>query len=456
VLARLLLPEQFGLIGILGIFIVVAQSFLDSGFGAALIQKREATPIDTSSVFYFNILVGLVAAVLLCLIAPLIGAFYNQPALTPLARALSLVIVINSFGLIHNTVLNRQINFRTQTKVSLIANVLSGVIGISMAQAGFGVWSLAFQQISGSVFRTASLWLLNPWRPMVVFSLRSLKELFGFGSRLLITGLYGPIFNNIYELIIGKLFSAGDLGIFTRAKTLQELPSNTLSEMVGRVTFPVFSSIQDDRARLKRGLKRALKLLVLVNFPITIGLAVTARPLVLLLLTERWAASVPYLQLLCILGLMFPLHLINLNMLQSLGHSGLFLKLDVIKRAMTVINIAITWRWGISAMIYGMIVQTFVSYYLNSYYTGILIGYPIWEQVRDLSSCLIIALFMGVSVYVVGLLPFFSLTSILAAQIITGMVTYFGLCRIFRLAAFMELVQMIRNEVPFWKVEAGG
>jgi len=441
VLARLLFPEQFGLIGMLWIFMAVAQTFLDSGFGAALIQKREVTPTDTCSIFYFNIVVGLAAAGLLCLIAPWIAAFYNQPILAPLMRALSLTIVINSFGLIQSTILDKQINLKTQTKISLIASILSGVIGVTLAAEGFGVWSLVVQEISKTFFRTFSLWLLNSWRPALIFSVKSLREMFGFGSRLLASGLLNQIFENIYLLVIGKLFSAADLGFFTRAKTFGELPSQTLSGMVGRVTFPVFSTIQDDPARLKRGLKKALTFLVLVNFPMMIGLAVIARPLVLVMLTEKWAACIPYLQLLCALGVLFPLHVINLNVLTALGRSDLFLRLEIIKKVLVVINIAVTWRWGISAMIYGMIALSVICYYLNSYYTGVLIGYSIREQLRDLSSYLIMAVLMGVAVYAAGLLPFPNHWSMLLVQIAVGVVIYVSLCRLFRPMAFMEVWQ---------------
>ncbi len=288
VLARILFPEQFGLIGMLAIFIAVAQSFLDSGFGAALIQKRYVTPTDICSIFYFNLLIGLLAAIFLCLAAPWIAAFYNQPILTALTRAMSLTLVINAFGLIPNTILTKQINFKTLTKVSLIGSGLSGILGVAMALAGYGVWSLAAQQISGTFFQTVIVWILSAWRPAALFSFQSLREMFGFGSRLLAAGLLNQIFNNLYLLVIGKVFSATDLGFFTRAKSLQELPSHTLSEMVARVTFPVFSSIQDDRVRLKKGLKKALTTLVMVSFPAMIGLAIVARPLILVLLTKKW------------------------------------------------------------------------------------------------------------------------------------------------------------------------
>lgn len=448
VLARLLFPEQFGLIGMLAIFIAVIQAFLDSGFGAALIQKREVTQTHTCSVFYFNIGVGLAGAGLLSLVAPWIAAFYNQPILTPLTRALSLTLVINSFGMIQKTLLTKQIDFKTQTKVGLISGVVSGVAGITLAVLDYGVWSLVVQQVSAALVSTACLWAFSPWRPALIFSFKALGEMFGFGSRLLFSSVLNQIFDNIYLVVIGKLFSATDLGFFTRAKTLNDLPSQTLSGMVARVTFPVFSTIQDDQARLKRGVQKALTALGLVNFPMMIGLAVVAQPLVLVLLTDKWAPCVPYLQLLCVAGLLYPLHLINLNVLQALGRSDLFLRLEVIKKVLIVINIAVTWRWGISAMIGGMIVMSVLSYYLNSYYNGVLIKYPIREQVADLLPYLAVSALMGSAVYAAGLLAFPNQWSLLLTQVVGGGILYVCLCRAFRLAAFLDVWQAMSSRMP--------
>ncbi len=441
ILARLLFPEQFGLIAMLTIFMVVAQLFLDSGFGAALIQKRDATQADICSIFYFNILGGLAATLLLCLSAPWIASFFNQPMLTSLVRVLSINIVINSFGLIQTIIMKKELNFKALTKVSLIASITSGIIAVVLATSGFGVWSLVIQQVTSALISSTLLWFLSSWRPALIFSFNSLRELFSFGSRLFFSFLLNHIFENLYSLVIGKLFSPADLGFFARAKTLEELPSQTLSDMIGQVTFPVFSAIQDDPIRLKKGLRKVLTLLVLVNFPMMIGLAVIARPLVIVLLTEKWAECVPYLQLFCFVGLLYPLHLINLNVLQALGRSDLFLRLEIIKKGLIVISIAITWRWGISAMICGLIAVSIIAYYLNSYYNGILIGYTIREQLRDLSAYLITATVMGMILCVIRTFPFPNLWCMLLGEIVIGSFVYVGLCRICRLEAFMELWQ---------------
>lgn len=448
ILARLLLPEQFGLIAMLMIFMAIAQSFIDSGFGYALIQKQDTTHIDECSIFYFNILVGFLAAGLLCLTAPWIAGFYNQPLLVPLTYALSLNMIINAFGSVQATLLTKKIDFKTQLKVSVIATVISGTIGITMAFNGFGVWSLVAQSLSSNLFRTVLLWFFNTWRPSLAFSFVSLRGMFTFGSRLLASGLLDTVFRNIYIVVIGKLFSPADLGFYTRATGLQEPPVSNISNIVGRVTFPVFSSVQDDKPRLKRGVRKALTMLVMINFPMMIGLAIVAKPLVLLLLTEKWTPCIPYLQLLCVVGMLYPLHVINLNVLLAQGRSDLFFRLEILKKILVVIAITLTYRWGIIAMIYGQIVTSCLAYFLNAYYTGKMLDYPITEQIQDLIPSLVLAGIMGSGVYALKYTSISNQLALLSAQIMTGIVIYTGTCYIFRISSFMEIIEVIKSTFP--------
>jgi O-antigen/teichoic acid export membrane protein len=445
ILARLLLPEEFGLIAMLTIFIALAQSFINSGFGSALIQKKDATHVDSCSIFYFNIIVSIVTAGLLCLAAPWIAAFYDEPALIPLTRFLSLSLVISSFGLIQSTLLVRRVDFKTQLKVNMTSTVISGIVGIILAFRGFGVWSLAIQSVTLACLMTVFLWLFNKWRPSLVFSFKALKSMFAFGSRLLVSGFIDTVFRNIYLVVIGKIFVASDLGFYSRADSLQRLPSESLAICVHRVTFPVFSQIQDDSARLKRGMRKALTTLGFINFPLMIGLLVTARPLILIVLTDKWAPCIPYLQLLCIVGLLFPFHVINLNILTAKGRSDLFLRLEIIKKILLVVTVAITYRWGIRAMIYGQICFALVSYYLNSYYTGRLIGYPFKEQVFDLLPYLGMAVVMGTGVHYLQLFAFPNNWSLLISQVLAGIIIYVVMNRIFRTSAFSGVVDFWGN-----------
>lgn len=447
ILARLLLPAQFGLIAMLTIFMAIAQTFINSGFGQALIQKKDATHIDECSIFYFNILVSFLAAGLLCLAAPWISAFYDQPLLTPLTRVLSLNLIINSFGLVQTTLLTRHIDFKTQLKVSVIATVLSGTIGVTMAFKGFGVWSLVAQSLSSNLFRTVLLWFFNTWRPSLVLSPRALRDMFGFGSRLLASGLSDTIFQNIYLMVIGRLFSATDLGFYSRAKGLQQTPVMSITVSIGRVTFPVFSSIQDDKTRLKRGVRKSLTTMVMVNFPLMVGLAIVAKPLVHVLLTDKWLPCVPYLQLFCAVGILIPLQSVNLHLLKAQGRADLFFRIEILKKALFVIAIAVTYRWGIEAMIYGQIVASFLAYYLNSYYTGKLLDYPITEQLQDILPTLGLASVMGFGVYMLKYSALTNQTALLLVQIISGIVIYTLLCRVFRLSSFMEVVEIIKLQL---------
>lgn len=445
ILARLLMPEEFGLIAMLTLFPMLAQVFLDSGFGAALIQKQDASHLDECSIFYFNIAIGLIAAGLLCLVAPGIAAFYDQPLLTPLMRLLSLSIVINSFGLIQTTLLAKRLDFKTQAKVSLMATFFSGAIGITLARMGFGVWSLAIQNVSSSLFRTILLWLFCSWRPAIVFSLAALRKMFGFSSRLLASGLLNTLFDNIYFVIIGKLFPPASLGYYTQAQKLQQIPTLSLSNMVGRVTFPVFSTIQNDEARLKRSMQKALKILLFVNLPMMIGLAIVSKPLVIVLLTEKWLPAVPYLRLLCAVGLLYPLHLLNLNVLLAKGRSDLFFRLEIAKKILVIIAIVLTCRWGISAMIYGQIITSAFCCYLNSYYTGKLIHYPITEQMFDIITYVALGAAMGIGVYSVQWLAISSDLVLLVCQIITGVVLFAAMNWSFRTSAFLEILTILKD-----------
>lgn len=444
ILARLLLPSEFGLIAMLAIFMAVAQSIVDSGFGSALIQKSDSTHVDECSIFYFNIIVGILGAGFLCIAAPLIAEFYSEPLLVPLTQVLSLNLVINAFGLIQVSLLTKATDFKTQSKVSLASVATSGLIGIAMAFHGAGVWSLVVQSICQNLFRTCLLWFFFRWHPSWTFSIRALGTMFRFGSRLLFSGLLDTVFQNIYSVVIGRLFSPADLGFYARAVSVRDLPVQNIASSVGRVTFPVFSSFQNEKERLKKGVQKALQFMALVNFPVLIGLAVVAKPLVVLILTEKWLPCVTYLQLLCVVGILYPLHAINLNVLKAQGRSDIFFRLEVLKKIMAVVAIIVTYRWGISAMICGQIATSLISYYLNSYYTGRLLGYGLVQQSRDFASTLAAACVMGALIYPLAL---FRLTPsvTLAFQILLGVSVYLLLCRLSNVPAFITLSVSVRE-----------
>jgi O-antigen/teichoic acid export membrane protein len=444
ILARLLEPSEFGLIAMLAIFIDLAQLFTFGGFGQALIQKQNASYLDECSIFYFNLTIGCVAAGVLWLSAPWLALFYHKSILADLSRVLAFNVIINSFGFIQVVLLSKEVDFKTQTKVSLVAAVTSGTIGIVMAFNGFGVWSLVYQSLSNNVIRTGLLWIFHHWRPSLIFSFSSLRSLFTFGSKLLLTGLLDTIYQNIYYLVIGKFYSPTILGFYSRAAAIQQLPVDNISQSVSRVTYPVFSSMQDDKLRLKNGTRKALKTMAMLVFPLMIGMAVVSEPLVVVLFTDKWLPCVPYLKYLCAAGILFPLNMINLNVLKAQGRSDLFFGLEVVKKAMAIISIVITFRWVISAMIIGHIVTSILSFILNSHYTGKLLDYPFFEQFRDLLPVTILSCLMGVLVYAITFISIPGQLLLLIIQIIAGVLVYLLFCHYFQLSAFKDIMRIAK------------
>jgi teichuronic acid exporter len=445
ILARILLPEHYGVIGVLLVFIAISQTIMDSGLGQALIQKKNADYVDENTVFYTNIVLSVLMYIGLCLATPSIARFYDMPQLNALSRVLALQLVIQSFGLIHATILTKNIDFKKQTKITLTSVAISGAIGVIMAYRGFGIWSLVAQTLSGSMLNTIGLWLSHAWRPSLCFSFKSLKSLFGFGSKVLASDLINTFFRNIYTIIIGKMFSPADLGLYARGNSLVQLPVQILAVVVRRVTFPVFSSINDDKPRIKRGMQKILMIMFFINCPIMLGLAAVADNLVFVLLTEKWAACISYIRLLSIGGLLYPLHVVNLNALLSIGRSDLTLKLEIIKKFLIVCAIAITWQWGITGLIIGQICQSFAAYLINAYYSKEFFDYSYWSQVSDVVPYLLASLMMGLGVFLLGSMPVDSITLILCCQIVVGAAIYLGACYLFRLAAFREVIEIAKS-----------
>lgn len=332
VLARLLSPEEYGLIGIIMIFIAVFNSIVDSGFSNALIRKNDATNIDYNTVFITNLLLSVVLFLILFACAPSIGRFFNKLELVPLTRVMGCILIINAFAIIQRTLLVKRVDFKTQTKVSLIASVSSGVIGVCMAFAGLGVWSLVGQQVSRQLLNACFLWYYAKWLPAVQFSLHSFKELFGFGWKLLVSELINTVWKEMYQVIIGKCYSAQMLGQYTRSKQFASIFSSNLTTVIQRVSYPVLSSIQDDKERLKLAYQRVIKVAMLVTFICMIGLAAIAKPMIVVLIGEKWLVAATLLPVICFNMMLYPLHALNLNMLQVQGRSDLFLKLEIAKK----------------------------------------------------------------------------------------------------------------------------
>ena len=454
VLARLLTPKEFGLIGMVTVFTAISESFIDSGFSGALIRKKTCGQEDYSTVFYFNLAVGILLYLVLFILAGSISRFYKEPKLIGLIRVLAVGVIISSLGLTQRTVLTKNINFKLLARISIISTVISGSVGIGMAYYGWGVWSLVWKTLCQNFVVVGLLWIWNKWKPLFAFSAKAFQEMFSFGSKLLASGLIDTLYRNIYYLIIGKYFSATSLGYYTRADQFARLPSASLTEVIVRVAFPVLASVQDDEGKLRAGYKKLIKCAMLISFVCMIGMAAVAEPMIRVLIGDKWLFSVPYLRLLCFARMLYPLHALNLDMLKVKGRSDLYLKLEMIKQLLVIPTIIIGVFFGIKVMIAGMIVNSYVAYFLNSYWSGTLINYPMKEQIRDIMPSLILAAMMGAVVSSLGALIHAKAVMTLSVQVIVGALFVYGIASLFRLDAYVEIHaivsetfrQMIRRE----------
>lgn len=439
ILARLITPQEFGLVGMITIFIAISSSFVNSGFGNALIQKQNCTEKDYSTVFYFNLLMGIVFFIILFFTAPTISNFFNEPQLKQLIRVLGIVLIIDALTIIQRTILTKRIDFKLQTKISIISSIISGILALTMAFKGLGVWSLVVRQISQQFISSLLLWVWNLWRPKLVFSIESFQQLFSFGYKLLISGLIDTVYRNVYYLIIGKYFSALELGYYTRADQFQTLPSSNLQTIIGRVSYPVLSSIQYDIPRLKEVYTKIIRSTMLITFVLMMGMAAVARPMILTLIGDKWGPCIIYLQMLCFVGMLYPLHALNLNMLQVIGRSDLFLKLEIIKKLFAIPIILIAIFLGIKAMIVGMIIHSLIAYYLNSFWSGKMIGYSIIHQIKDILPSFILALFVNALVFSISFLDIHSQLLLLIFQISASIILTILICEVIQFKDYIYI-----------------
>lgn len=426
ILARLLTPAEYGVMAMIAIFIAISTSIIDSGFSNALIRKVHVERVDYNTVFYFNLTVSVILYVLLYLVSPAISIFFQEPILKDVTRVIGWVLIINALAIIPRTQFVREVNFKTQTKVSLISSISSGVVGIGMALGGMGVWSLVGQQLSRQLLNTLFLWIYSKWYPIWEFSTKSFKELFSFGSKLLLSGLLDTIYRNIYYIIIGRFYTSAQLGQYTRAEQFNTIFSSNLTSAVQRVSYPVLSSIQEESERLREAYRKVIKITMLITFACMFGLAAVAKPLIMILIGEKWLPAVYFLQIICFSGMLYPLHAINLNILQVKGRSDLFLNLEIIKKIIAVGPIILGIVYGIEYMLWGGVLTSFIAYFLNSYYSANLINYPTNEQLKDILPTFVISfvvasIMWGLSLWNISayiLLPIQILTGILLALFI--------------------------------------
>ena len=438
ILARLLSPEEYGLIGILTIFIAIFNAIVDCGFTNALIRKQDTTDTDYSTVFYINLILSVILAAVLFFCATFIATFFGRQELVSLTQVMSSVVVINALAIVQRARTTKAIDFKTQTKITFISSIGSGAIGIAMAYMDYGVWALVGQQISNQLLSTILYWIYNRWIPKLIFSWASFKEMWMFGSKLLASGLIDAAWKEIYQVVIGKCYSPATLGLYTRAKQFADLCSYNLTSVVQRVSYPVLSSIQDDRVRLKSAYQRVIKTTMLPTFVLMLGMAACSKAMIYVLIGEQWLGCVPMLQIICTYGMLYPLHALNLNMLQVQGRSDLFLKLEIIKKIIAVGPLLLGIFVDIYLMLAGSFVTNLISYYLNTYYSGPIINYSIKEQIKDISPSFGVAIAMAVPVFLISFIPASPLV-MLPLQIVVGAVITIGICETIKLPEYIEI-----------------
>ncbi len=442
VLARLLTPEEYGIMAMIAIFIAISNSIIDSGFSNALIRKTRIERVDYSTVFYFNLTVSILIYALLYLAAPTISVFFKEPVLLAVIRVIGWVLIINALAIIPRTQFVRNVDFKTQTKVSLISSISSGVIGIGMALGGMGVWSLVGQQLFRQFLNTLFLWVYSKWHPVWEFSMKSFKELFGFGSKLLLSGLLDTIYKNIYYIVIGRFYTSAQLGQYTRAEQFNMIFSSNLTSVVQRVSYPVLSSIQEEPERLREAYRKVIKITMLITFACMLGLAAVAKPLILILIGEKWLPAVYFLQIICFSGILYPLHAINLNILQVKGRSDLFLKLEIIKKIIAVGPIVVGIAYGIEYMLWGSVLTSFIAYFLNSYYSANLINYPTGEQLKDILPTFLISFVVAAFMWSVSFWNI-SVYALLPIQLFAGILLALFIYEKLHLDEYLEVKQLV-------------
>ena len=444
ILARFLLPEDFGLIVVVTIFISIATVITQSGFNTALIQAKKIDGIDLSSVFYLNLFIATILYITLFFLSPYIASFFEQPQLTLVLRILSISLFFGAFNSIQHTIIARGMQFKKLFVSSLSGTILSGIIGITMAYSNLGIWSLVMQQLLLHLIMTVTLWYTVKWRPQLSFSVERLGRLFSFGWKLLLSSLIDTIYSNIKNLIIGKQFSTSTLGFYNRGEQFPSVIVNNINGSILAVIFPALSSQQDNVKRMKEMMRRAIVTSSFIVFPMMIGLAVIAEPLVKVLLTEKWLPAVPFLQIFCAIYALWPIHTANLQAINALGRSDIFLKLEIIKKLLGILILIITISHGVYAIAIGSIVSGIISSFLNAYPNIILLNYSIKEQLSDLCPSLLISLIMGGVIYTIHWLDLPDIMTIFV-QVFFGVILYIGLAKLFRLECYAYLFMTIKE-----------
>lgn len=444
VLARILLPENYGTIALVTVFTTIMQVFVDSGLGNALIQKKDADDIDFSTVFYTNIVFCLVLYLIIFITAPLISKLYNDEILTAVTRVLGLTIIISGVKNVQQAYVSRQMIFKKFFFATLIGTIGAGILGILLALNGAGVWALVAQQIFNLTIDTIVLWITVKWRPKRVFSFARLKKLFSYGWKLLASSIIDTVYNNVRQLIIGKLYSSSDLAYYNKAKQFPELIVNNVNTSIDSVLLPTMSREQENKEKVKMMTRRSIKTSIFIMAPLMVGLAFTANNIITLLLTDKWSASIPYLIVFAVTYMFWPIHTANLNAIKAMGRSDLFLRLEIIKKAVGVLLLLLTFRVSVWAMALSLLVSSVISQVINAWPNRKLLNYSYLQQLKDILPSVILAIVMGILVYLVNFLNLPTLITLII-QIILGAIIYIGGAVILKFESFYYVIDILKK-----------
>lgn len=451
ILARLLMPKDFGLVAMIYIFFQVSKSLMESGFAQALIREKDITERDKSTVFYINIIISTLLLIILWFSAPFIAKFFEAEILIDLVRFMSLSLIFQALSIVQGANLNHGLAFKNLTKITLTSDVFTGVVAVILAFYGFGVWALAIKYVSHSFFKTMMFYIINPWYPKKFISKESAQRLFGFGSKLLISGIINKVYENIYKIIIGKYFDVATLGFFTQAQLYLDHITQGVTTTIQNVTYPILSKTNNDDTRLKIAYRKIIIATSYFLFPLVVGIGVLAEPLILTLIGEKWTKSIPFLQILCLSGILFHLHNINLNILKVKGRSDLFLKLEIIKRFLLTIAIIIGLQYGIWGLLIGRVINSYISLLINMYYTNKFIGYSYKDQFKDLLPIIIYTIPMFILIFLFLHTTSFSAIINLLVGIIIGIFSYLLLTYFLKSRALFIIFELFGEKYSFIK-----
>lgn len=450
ILARLLVPSEFGLIAMLGIFMGLGTALINSGLTQSLIRTPNLDEEDFSTVFYFNLAGSIVIYGIIYLVAPLIAQFYKQDLLTLIVRVYSVTFIINAFSAIQIVRLSKNMDFKTQVKVSIPSLIIGSIVGITMAYTGYGVWSLVWSAIIQAIASTIQLWYWSKWKPLLSFNKEKFLHHFHYGIKLMFSSILDIVFTNAYTLIIGRFFAPAQVGYYNRADSLQMLPVGNISTIVTRVTYPLFASIQNDDIRLKSVYQRIMQMIIFLVAPTLVLMTVLAEPLFRLLFTEQWLPAVPYFQILFVNGILYPIHSYNLQILNVKGRSDLFLKLEVIKKMLIVVVIFVSFRFGIYGLLYGSVLTSVLAFFINTHYSGKFLNYTAWQQSKDLFPIILLSLFIGLAVYFFDQFLIIyvmknDLLRLLSGSFV-GIVLFGIIAYLFKMNSFIEIKNIIQRK----------